>query len=208
MLRLDHVGYAVRDLDEAATRFREAYGLDSVVGGRHEGLGTANRIVPLGDHYIELIGVVDRAEAETNAFGRSVTERTSERDGWLLIVVSSDDVAAEAERLGLDVQPGTRVRPDGSGIRWRMAGIDDPRRQPWMPFFITWDIDDELYPGRQPAGHTVEPRGLSRVEVAGDAERLRDWVGGLDVGIRVVDEDPVGIRRVAISTADGELVIE
>ena len=35
MLRLDHVVYAVGDLDGAAVRFRQAFGLDSVAGGRH-----------------------------------------------------------------------------------------------------------------------------------------------------------------------------
>jgi hypothetical protein len=206
VLRLDHVGYAVRDLDQAAVRFREELGLDSVEGGRHVGLGTANRIVPLGPNYIELIGVVDGAEAEANAFGRSVIERTAERDGWLLIVASSDDVDAEAARLGLEVQAGARARPDGSEVRWRMAGIDDPRREPWMPFFITWDIPDELYPGRQRAGHGVRAEGLAWVEVGGDGARLREWLGGAELPIRVID-DPPEIVRVAVATADGELVI-
>ncbi len=49
MLRLDHVVFAVPDLDEAAVRFRGEFGLDSTEGGRHERWGTANRIVPLGD---------------------------------------------------------------------------------------------------------------------------------------------------------------
>jgi hypothetical protein len=51
VLRIDHVVYAVPDLDEAAVRLREAFGLDSV-GGRHERWGTANRIVPMGDQYL------------------------------------------------------------------------------------------------------------------------------------------------------------
>jgi hypothetical protein len=53
----------------------------------------------------------------------------------------------------------------------------------------------------------VQPRGLSWVEVGGDAERLRDWLGGEELPIRVVDGVP-GVRRVAITTSDGELVIE
>jgi Glyoxalase-like domain len=207
MLRLDHVGYAVRDLDGAAMRFREAFGLDSVVGGRHVGFGTANRIIPLGASYIELIGVVDAAEAEASTFGRSVIDRTGDGDGWLLVVVSTDDVEREATRLGLDVQAGARVRPDGSEIRWRMAGADDPRREPWMPFFITWDSPDELYPGRERAGHGVQPRGLSWVEVAGNEDRLRSWLGDAEVSIRITDGEP-GIRRVAIATSVGELVLE
>jgi hypothetical protein len=37
MLRIDHVVYAVRDLDDAAERFRRDHGLDSTPGGRHPG---------------------------------------------------------------------------------------------------------------------------------------------------------------------------
>jgi len=39
VLRLDHVVYAVPDLDEAEVRFREEFGLDSTEGGRHERWG-------------------------------------------------------------------------------------------------------------------------------------------------------------------------
>jgi hypothetical protein len=43
--------------------------------------------------------------------------------------------------------------------------------------------------------------------VGGHAERLRRWLGSDELPIRVSDGEP-GIHRVAISTADGELVIE
>jgi len=206
VLALDHLGYAVRDLDGAAVRFREELGLDSVVGGRHVGFGTANRIVPLGDQYIEIVGVVDEAEAEGSAFGRSVLERTTDGDGWLVIVVATDDVDAEAARLGLEVTTGARSRPDGTEVRWRMTGLDAPQREPWMPFFMTWDIPDELHPGRQRAGHVVKAQGLAWVEVGGDVERLRAWLGGRDLPIRVTDAPP-GLVRAAVATARGEIVI-
>ena len=48
------------------------FDLPSVDGGRHPGWGTANRIVPLGDTYIELVTVVDEAEAAQSPFGRWV----------------------------------------------------------------------------------------------------------------------------------------
>jgi hypothetical protein len=207
MLRLDHLGYAVRELDAAGVRFREEFGLDSVVGGRHVGFGTANRIVPLGDQYIEIVGVVDRAEAEGSAFGRSILTATVERDAWLVIVAATDELDAISRRLGLAVDSGVRVRPDGREVRWRMVGLDAPEREPWMPFFIAWDMPEELHPGRQRAGHGVRAEGLAWVEVGGDPERLRAWLGGLELPIRVTDEPP-GIVRAAVATADGEIVID
>ena len=207
MLRLDHVVYAVSDLDEAAVRFRARFGLDSTAGGRHEKWGTANRIVPLGDQYVELVAAVDPSAASETSFGRGVLERAAEGGGWLTIAAVADDLDAVASRLGLEVTSGSRTRPDGEVVRWRAAGLDDLRREPWMPFFLTWDIPHELHPGRARAGHGVRADGIAWVEVGGDAERLRAWLGTDQLPIRVTDDEP-GIHRVAISTPDGELVIE
>ena len=44
-------------------------------GGRHPGHGTANRIVPLGSSYIELMAVVDRVEADSSPLGSWVERR-------------------------------------------------------------------------------------------------------------------------------------
>ena len=206
MLRLDHVVYAVPDLDEAAVRFREEFGLDSTEGGRHERWGTANRIVPLGDQYLELVAAVDEPMAGQTAFGRGVLERAAGGGGWFTIAAVADELDAVASRLGLAVTAGARTRPDGETVRWRMAGLDDPRHEPWMPFFLAWDVSDELHPARAWVGHGVRPTGIAWVEVGGDAERLRTWLGGDELPIRVTDGEP-GINRVAISVAD-ELVIE
>ena len=207
MLRLDHVVYAVTDLDQAAVRFREEFGLDSTEGGRHERWGTANRIVPLGDQYLELVAAVDEPVAAETAFGGGVLECAAVGGGWFTMAAVADDLDAVATRLRLEVGSGSRTRPDGQTVRWRMAGLDDPRREAWMPFFLIWDVPDELHPGRARAGHGVRATGLSRVEVGGDAQRLRTWLGGDELPIQVTDDGP-GIHRVAISTPDGELVIE
>jgi hypothetical protein len=207
VLRLDHVVYAVPDLDEAAVRFREEFGLDSTDGGRHERWGTANRIVPLGDEYLELVAGVDEPTAAESAFGGGVLESAAGGGGWFTMAAVADDLDAVASRLGLGVGSGSRMRPDGQTVRWRMAGLDDPRREPWMPFFLAWHVTDELYPGRDRAGHRVRATGIAWVEVGGDAERLRTWLAGDELPIRVTDGEPC-IHRVAISTAEGELVIE
>src|SRR4051794_22384701 len=72
VIELDHVLIAVTDLDAAGREFQSRYGLVSIAGGRHPGWGTANRIVPLGDTYLELVAAVDAAEAAGSPFGRWV----------------------------------------------------------------------------------------------------------------------------------------
>jgi hypothetical protein len=206
VLRLDHVVYAAADLDEAADRFRRHFGLDSSAGGRHPGWGTANRIVPLGAAYLELIAVVEPAAAEGSRFGRSILEAAGDGGSWVTMAASTPTIHEVAGRLGLEVVEGRRERPDGSEIRWRSAGVEDPRREPWMPFFLEWDVPPELHPGRARAGHGVRVDGIARVDVGGDAARLDDWLGGRDLPIRVLDGVP-GIRAVALATEDGELVV-
>jgi hypothetical protein len=206
VLRLDHVAYAVPDLDEAAVRFREEVGLDSTEGGRHERWGTANRIVPLGDQYLELVAAVDEPTAAETEFGRGVLERAAGGGGWFTIAAVTDDLDAVASRLGLGVGSGSRTRPDGQTVRWRMAGLDDPRREPWMPFFLAWDVPEDLYPGRARAGHGVWAQGIAWVEVAGNRERLRAWLGDDELPIHVTDGE-ADIPRVAVGSSDREIVI-
>src|SRR3954453_3346382 len=63
IVQLDHALIAVHDLVPAARELQARHGLASLEGGRHPGWGTANRIVPLGETYLELVAIVDEDEA-------------------------------------------------------------------------------------------------------------------------------------------------
>jgi hypothetical protein len=71
-VQIDHIVIGVRDIDNAAAQFEARYGLTTIEGGRHPGWGTANRLIPLGAAYLELVTVVDQAEATKCGFGRWV----------------------------------------------------------------------------------------------------------------------------------------
>ena len=75
-------------------------------------------------------------------------------------------------------------------------------RRPYLPFFITWDVPDDLMPGRMVADHRTPASGIERVEVAGDAAVLDAWLGGAGLPIDVV-AGPEGITAVTLSLADG-----
>jgi hypothetical protein len=76
-MELDHVLIAVVDLAAAGREIEARHGLASIEGGSHPAGGTANRIVPLGDSYLELVAVVDAATAAESAFGRWVASGVS-----------------------------------------------------------------------------------------------------------------------------------
>lgn len=208
-VRIDHVVLGSLDLDATSERFLDEHGLASVPGGQHAAWGTSNRIVPLGEDYLEFLAVVDPAVAEASRFGRFLSQLTAEGDRWFTVCLADDDIDGTAARLGLEVVPGARVRPDGSEVRWRGAGLEDAKRDPWLPFFIEWHVAPDAYPGRMRAEHRIPATGISWVEIAGDEGRLIGWLGVAIPSLRVADagdRDP-GVRRVCLSTLSGEIVL-
>jgi len=206
VLRIDHVVFAVRDLDAAATRLLEELGLASVPGGVHPRWGTGNRIIPLGDaQYLELLAVIDPGVAETTQLGRTMQALTADGDAWFAMCLATDDIETVAGRVGLDVVPGSRTLPDGQKVSWRGAGIDDPARTPDLPFFISWDVPESLHPGATSVEHPCGATGIDWVEIDGDQARFTRWVDGAPLPVRLHAGEP-GIRAVSLHTAGGQLV--
>jgi hypothetical protein len=189
-LRIDHVLYAVSALEAGAARLDER-GLASIPGGEHPAWGTANRIVPLGPDYLELLGVADADAAAGSEFGRLVLGAGDQLIGW---AVATEDIDAVAARLGLDVGGGSRTRPDGVQLAWRLAGVAEALRSGGMlPFFIQWEGSPELHPGGDPGA----PAGIAWIEVAGDGAELREWLGGAQLPVRFA-ADGSGITAAGI----------
>ena len=203
-LSIDHVVLAVANLDEAGARIFREHGLASVPGGVHPAWGTANRIIPLGEGYIELLSVAEPDLARGSVLGRDILAFTADgRDRWAEICLADTDVDATAARLGIEVASGSRTTTDGHVLRWHGAGLEEAIREPYLPFFITWDVPAELMPGRMRAQHGIDVRGIERVGVSGDRDRLNEWLGGEDLPIDVVSNGEPGIRSVTLSLADG-----
>jgi hypothetical protein len=186
-VRIDHVIFGVADLESAAGRLEADYGLRATGGGRHEGLGTHNRIVPLGGGYLEILAVADPGEAERSPLGRAVAARiSSSGDGLMGWAVAVDDVAPLAERLGSEVATITR-----EGLSARLTGLAEAMSEPFLPFFISRDH------GIEDPGAAGEAGGIEWIEVAGDAGRLAEWLGGAELPVRVGAGAPAG-RAVGI----------
>jgi hypothetical protein len=184
-VQIDHVIYATADLDAASARVEQELGVTVVPGGRHEGIGTHNRIVPLANGYIELLAIADRDEAAASELGRAVQARIDAvGDGLMGWAVRVEDVTPEAERLEIAVSGIAR-----EGLRAQLAGLAEAMREPYLPFFIGRD---------RPAGSGTGA-AIEWIEVAGDAARLREWLGGAsDLPVRVV-EGPAAVRAVGIA---------
>jgi Glyoxalase-like domain len=140
--------------------------------------------VPLANGYIELLAIADRDEAAASDLGRAVQARIDAvGDGLMGWAVRVEDVAPEAERLGIAVSGIAR-----EGLRAQLAGLAEAMREPYLPFFIGRD---------RPAGSGTG-MAIEWIELAGDRERLNEWLGA-DIGlpVRVVNGDPA-VRAVGI----------
>ena len=142
---IDHVLIACVDPDHAATEVEAAVGVRASAGGRHLAHGTFNRLIWLGDSYIELMGVFDESLAASSWWGRYALSVLERGGGFMGIVLASDDLAVDADRLRKagsvlgEPEPGSRTRPDGRVVRWTIAHEPVPDLDLGLLFLIEHD---------------------------------------------------------------------
>jgi Glyoxalase-like domain len=209
---IDHVLLAVRDLDEAAVWIRQRHGLTALPGGRHPGVGTANMIVPLGDDYLELIAVVDAAEAAASPLRdrlAAAPESGAVLATWAVRVTDMDALKQRLADAGVATEgplPGSRLRPDGVLLEWRTLRVGSGL-EPAIPFFIEWNVPVGEHPGAAAVEHaagTVLLRGvrLASPEPEALADRLRVILDeGVDYQVEKGErEEPAAV----VLSVDGE----
>lgn len=207
-MRLDHVLYGTRDLDETATRLEQLHGLRFLAGvGRHPG-GTVNIVAPLQPfQYLELLAVEEVGDATSQLFQRLIEDGRTLL-GWGIEV---DEIEAVAARLGREVETGSITLDDGSTGSWRIVASDDFS----LPFFIAYDAsadDPDLRRRRRRWQEWVREAGnegfggFTFVEVGGDREMMRAWLADADLPVRLVSGRP-GLHAVGIAGPAGEIVI-
>jgi catechol 2,3-dioxygenase-like lactoylglutathione lyase family enzyme len=141
---IDHIVIACPDLDEAAAALESGLGLRAGGGGRHEALGTANRLTWLGDAYLELIAIVDADVAAQSWLGQPALRALATGGGLAAFALASDDLDADlgalrAHGARLDGPfAGERLRADGRTVRWRL-GLPPGLGPGEPPFLIEHD---------------------------------------------------------------------
>lgn len=208
-MRLDHLSYAAGPdgLAGTALRLAELLGEKFWDGGVHPRFGTRNMVLPLANRqYLEVVEVLDHPASDKALFGQVVRHRSEAGGGWLGWVVAVDDIAPVEARLGRPSVEGNRYRPDGVDLRWRQVGIRGMQADPQLPFFVQWCVPPQHHPSNGASGHVA----LVKLEIAGDPERLRDWLGqrprtplrGVDVEW-VAPHGAPGVIAAHFATVDG-----
>lgn len=167
-------------------------------------------IVPLGEDYLELIAVVDEAEAATSRRSLRVREAVESGltfAGWAVRTDEIDRLRAELEGLGLttgDVAPGARDRPDGVRLSWRTLTLAEPG--PADPFFIEWRVPRGVHPAETPAAHRCRATGIRRVTV-GSTSRVIEMLEGAGLPVTVAPGANPGLVSIELDSPAGPLTI-
>ena len=121
--RIDHIIFVCDDLMAAERTFADL-GFFVTGGGVHPHLGTRNRVIVLGEGYLELVAVADSAVAS-----EAIKSHLARGAGFIGYAAQTDDIASAARAMrerGVDAHgptAGRLVAPNGTARSWRTVTI-------------------------------------------------------------------------------------
>ncbi|MEM1178973.1 MAG: VOC family protein [Acidobacteriota bacterium] len=138
---LDHLVWAVPDLERGMLEIEHRLGVVPQIGGRHPGVGTRNALVDIGgQRYLEILAP-DPEQHVFTGFGHWVADLAAPRlVTWACRTGDLDRWVQAAAGRGLDpesILEMERQLPDGSTLTWRLAALGDAR-DGLLPFCIEW----------------------------------------------------------------------
>lgn len=140
---IDHIIYAVQDLNTAILEFEEKLGVRPIFGGYHKSFGTKNALIYLGDScYLELLAADESNTAiakprwmgidllQKNQITRwALKSNTLENDSALLKKIDS--------KMG-NIQSGSRNMADGGVLQWDLIMPLPKPQVELVPFMLDW----------------------------------------------------------------------
>lgn len=204
MLAFDHIAISANTLAEGVEAVEAALGVALAGGGEHPHMATHNRLLGLGDLYLEVIATNPAAPAPT-------WPRWFDLDNFSGVPRLTNWVA-RSENLGADLHSA----PDGTGIpvnlqrgdyRWTMA-VPADGKLPFdgcFPALIQWH--GPLHPAAALPESGVRLRLLEIAHPQADA--LRNALAPLLQDPRVaISQGPAKAMRATFTTPHGPRVLE
>ncbi|MBN9253978.1 MULTISPECIES: VOC family protein [unclassified Mesorhizobium] len=203
-VELDHILWASPDLDIGSSLIGKLTGVEPTRGGSHQGFGTRNSLLGLGNIYLEIISPDPAQSLEGNRGGQIAALA---RPGLATFAVRTTDLgayAAAAKRAGVGttgpVEMG-RTRPDGVRLDWACLYVTHPVFGEIIPFAIDWKAS--------PHPSATTPDGGRLKEFTVLHPRAEELAGiyremGIDIPVRIAATP--GFLAV-LDTPRGELVL-
>ena len=123
-MRIDHLVVGSADLDRGIAWIADRIGTAPVFGGTHDGFGTRNALVGLGDQYLEVLSLDPGQASGRGDLASQVA--AMEEPSLLTVAVASTNLANPIAM--------SRVRPDGVRLEWELSFTSTPL------FFIDWGL--------------------------------------------------------------------
>lgn len=160
---IDHILLGCSDLQNGTAIVEQRTGVRPAPAGVHPGRGTRNALAALGERiYLEVIAP-DPAQPQvtpwlTSALPGIATMTEPKIVGWAVRPVDIDALVDRLRAAGIAVNgphAGSRIRGDGSVVRWKMARLADDAGGV-LPFFMQWDADCAHPAAGAPSGCRLE----------------------------------------------------
>ena len=141
--RIDHIVYAVPNLEEAMQQFEQLTGIAPIFGGYHTTQGTKNALVNLGNScYLELLAIDKDNTAITPPrwMGIDLTT-TAQVTRWSLKTTDSNrdsKIVKEYDTSMGKIQGGQRKMTNGELLVWDMVMPLPAPRVELIPFMTDW----------------------------------------------------------------------
>lgn len=184
--RVDHLVYGTTDLNRGVEEIEKLLGVRATAGGQHPGRGTRNALVALGPTaYLEIIGPDPEQPPpkEPRPFGLDGLKE-SKLVAWFVRSGDLESLRREAVRKGVplgEVRSGSRRRPDGVELQWKVTDPSARVADGIVPLFIDWG--DSPHPARTASkGATLVSLRAEHPEVSDVRRMLRNL--GVDLSVK------------------------
>ena len=185
MLYLDHIMYAVPDLENSMAEIASTTGIVPSDGGVHPGNGTRNALLGLSNSsYLEIIGPEKKQNLENTLGELLASKNASGIRAWAVAVsdlASVADVAQELDFRVRDRKEMSRKTPEGSLLEWELLFLEDAL----LPFFIDWKGSEH------PARKAPSGCGLSELSISAEEPKVyQELLNKLQLEVSVSEGEP------------------
>ncbi|WP_210191749.1 MULTISPECIES: VOC family protein [Rhodomicrobium] len=208
---LDHIVIAAASLEDGADFIRERLGIEIPAGGRHESMGTHNRLMRLGaNRYLEVIAVNPAATPPTRPRWYALDEpqmRARLENGPALIawVLRTADIIAAVQAAAVPLGAVTSV--SRGMLSWRLTVPDDGHLpgDGVIPHLIEWDGGARPWEALPDEGFWLQELTLTHPDAAWLTGALRTLCARGFSSVKVAEGEKPGLSAKIVTPA-GETV--
>lgn len=204
--KLDHIVYAVPNLEKAIDAIEQRFGIRPVYGGRHELQGTHNALLSLGPRqYFEIIAPDPNSSVPPPRWMAVDLIQQATITRWAVPTTVISDKAAILQQyiplLGI-LEPGSRRLNDDALLEWTLTKPLPGPEIDIIPFFIDWKDS------KHPASHLPAICKLVNFKASHpDPLRIKKILAQLEVDLPVEKGDSIALIA-TIDTPNGQHQIQ